>query len=118
VFEQFVQLDQSSTRRQGGTGLGLYLCRQLAALLNGTLVLEPAATGGCCFTLTISAAPAGAVADAPPPRADSPDSPPAPRLPGPPDAPEREKRFVSVRTRPAEFARRPATQPADLLPIE
>jgi signal transduction histidine kinase len=123
VFEQFVQLDQSSTRRQGGTGLGLYLCRQLAALLNGTLVLEPAATGGCCFTLTISAAPAGAVADEPPPRADSPDSPEprAPHLPGPPDAPdapEREKRFVSVRTRPAEFARPPAAKPADLLPIE
>ena len=54
VFEQFVQLDQSSTRRQGGTGLGLYLCRQLATLLSGTLTLGEAAGGGCCFTLTIT----------------------------------------------------------------
>jgi signal transduction histidine kinase len=37
VFERFVQLDQSSTRRQGGTGLGLYLSRQLAVLLGGAL---------------------------------------------------------------------------------
>ena len=51
VFEQFVQLDQSSTRRQGGTGLGLYLCRQLSTLLGGTLTLEGVAGGGCCFTL-------------------------------------------------------------------
>jgi signal transduction histidine kinase len=56
VFEQFVQLDQSSTRRQGGTGLGLYLCRQLTTLLNGTLTLEPVPGGGCSFTLTIPAA--------------------------------------------------------------
>ena len=28
VFERFVQLDQSSTRANGGTGLGLYLCRR------------------------------------------------------------------------------------------
>ncbi len=53
VFERFVQLDQSSTRTQGGTGLGLYLCRQVAVLLGGSLELSEAASGGCCFTLTL-----------------------------------------------------------------
>ena len=51
VFEPFIQLDQSSTRRQGGTGLGLHLCQQLARLLGGHLDLEETAGGGCCFTL-------------------------------------------------------------------
>ena len=55
VFEPFVQLDQSSTRRQGGTGLGLHLCRQLAQLLDGRLDLDEAPGGGSRFTLTLPA---------------------------------------------------------------
>ena len=53
VFERFVQLDQSSTRRQGGTGLGLYLCRQLAALLGGSLELGATPGGGCRIELAV-----------------------------------------------------------------
>jgi signal transduction histidine kinase len=53
VFERFVQLDQTATRKQGGTGLGLYLCRLLAAALGGTLTVSAAPTTGCCFTLTL-----------------------------------------------------------------
>jgi signal transduction histidine kinase len=52
-FERFVQLDQSSTRRQGGTGLGLYLCRQLAELLGGEITLTEADGGGARFTLSL-----------------------------------------------------------------
>jgi len=54
VFERFVQLDQSLTRSQGGLGLGLYLCRQLAGLLDGELVLTDAPSGGCSFCLAVS----------------------------------------------------------------
>ena len=53
VFERFVQLDQSSTRRQGGTGLGLHLCKQLAQLLDGHIALEETSGGGCTFSLRI-----------------------------------------------------------------
>jgi signal transduction histidine kinase len=53
VFERFVQLDQSSTRRRGGLGLGLYLCRQLAEVLGGELVLAETQGGGCSFCLAV-----------------------------------------------------------------
>ena len=53
VFERFVQLDGSSTRTQGGTGLGLYLCRGLAELLEGELTLSETPGGGATFTLTL-----------------------------------------------------------------
>ena len=63
VFERFVQLDQTSTRSQGGTGLGLYLCRQVAGLLGGTLTLADAPGGGSRFTLTLPAPTSPSVAD-------------------------------------------------------
>lgn len=53
VFGRFVQLDQSSTRAKGGTGLGLYLCRQLAHALGGTLELSEPEGGGCRFTVSL-----------------------------------------------------------------
>jgi len=57
VFERFVQLDQSSTRRQGGTGLGLHLCRQLAETVGGTVALADTPGGGCTFTLVLPVTP-------------------------------------------------------------
>lgn len=54
VFERFVQLDQSLTRSRGGLGLGLYLCRQLATVLDGELVLTETPGGGCSFCLAVS----------------------------------------------------------------
>jgi signal transduction histidine kinase len=53
AFERFVQLDQSSTRERGGTGLGLYLCRRLARLLGGNLDLADTEGGGCTFTIVL-----------------------------------------------------------------
>ena len=51
-----MQLDQTSTRSNGGLGLGLYLCREVAGLLGGTLSVSESPGGGSCFTLTLPAA--------------------------------------------------------------
>jgi signal transduction histidine kinase len=53
VFERFTQLDQSSTRPQGGTGLGLFICRKLAEQLKATLELSDTPGGGCTFELFV-----------------------------------------------------------------
>ncbi|WP_322031996.1 ATP-binding protein [Paraburkholderia sp. J76] len=53
LFEPFVQAETSTTRRFGGTGLGLTICRKLAALMNGTLVLTSEPDRGTCLTLHI-----------------------------------------------------------------
>lgn len=40
LFDAFVQADNSTTRKFGGTGLGLALCRELASLMNANVYLE------------------------------------------------------------------------------
>jgi signal transduction histidine kinase len=60
AFERFVQLDQSATRRHGGTGTGLYLSRQLADLLGATLDVEPTPGGGATFVLALPGRPGSA----------------------------------------------------------
>jgi len=53
LFQPFTQADNSMTRRFGGTGLGLFLSRKLAQLLNGDLVLESSTPGkGSRFVLS------------------------------------------------------------------
>ena len=53
IFEAFWQVEQSSTRRAGGTGLGLSVSRSLARLLGGEVNVESKVDEGSSFTLTI-----------------------------------------------------------------
>ncbi|MEY2569289.1 MAG: hypothetical protein QOE35_3818 [Actinomycetota bacterium] len=53
LFERFQQLDGSSTRAQGGTGIGLYICRRLVEALGGRLWCESRLGVGSRFAFTI-----------------------------------------------------------------
>ena len=53
IFEDFRQLDGSSTRQYGGTGLGLGLCRKLAAALGGEIRLRSEFGVGSVFSLLL-----------------------------------------------------------------
>ena len=54
IFDRFRQGDSSSTRPQGGLGLGLAIARQLVELHRGTIAAEsPGEGGGTTFTVTL-----------------------------------------------------------------
>ncbi|HEX6734438.1 MAG TPA: PocR ligand-binding domain-containing protein [Azonexus sp.] len=56
IFEVFTQADSSTSRRYGGTGLGLPISARLAALMGGTIGVDSAVRWGSEFTLTVSLA--------------------------------------------------------------
>jgi signal transduction histidine kinase/CheY-like chemotaxis protein len=54
LFQAFSQVDQSTNRRYGGTGLGLVLAKKIALVLGGDVVLERSVPGmGATFLATV-----------------------------------------------------------------
>lgn len=61
IFDPFIQVDMSNTRKYGGTGLGLAICQRLAALLGGKIRVGSTLGKGSTFLLELPFGLSGSV---------------------------------------------------------
>jgi PAS domain S-box-containing protein len=57
IFEKFYRLDPDQTGGVGGTGLGLYICRELVRRMNGRMSVDSEPGVGSTFTFELPVAP-------------------------------------------------------------
>jgi CheY-like chemotaxis protein len=53
IFSPFSQADNSTTRKYGGTGLGLTIVKQLCELMTGDIKIDSTLTKGSCFSFNL-----------------------------------------------------------------
>jgi CheY-like chemotaxis protein len=58
IFDSFTQADSLTTRKYGGTGLGLTICQRLTTIMNGHIWLKSSPGRGSTFFFTCSYRPA------------------------------------------------------------